>query len=91
MRVFFTTVVGAVFVVTILSLVAAAFGDPAFGHTGFTGTSIWIDQERKLFVVLLTNRVNPTRDRGGIGELRRTVHEIAVRGVDGVRATPDTG
>ena len=32
----------------------------AFGHTGFTGTSIWMDPERDLFVILLTNRVNPT-------------------------------
>ena len=33
----------------------------AFGHTGFTGTSIWIDPEQDLFVILLTNRVHPTR------------------------------
>ena len=33
----------------------------AFGHTGFTGTSIWMDPERGTFVILLTNRVNPTR------------------------------
>jgi CubicO group peptidase (beta-lactamase class C family) len=32
----------------------------AFGHTGFTGTSLWIDPERDLVVVLLTNRVHPT-------------------------------
>ena len=34
----------------------------AFGHTGFTGTSLLVDPERNLFVVLLTNRVHPTRD-----------------------------
>jgi CubicO group peptidase (beta-lactamase class C family) len=34
---------------------------PAFGHTGFTGTSIWIDPAHDTFVILLTNRVNPTR------------------------------
>ena len=34
----------------------------SFGHTGFTGTSMWIDPERKLFVILLTNRVHPTRE-----------------------------
>jgi beta-glucosidase-like glycosyl hydrolase/CubicO group peptidase (beta-lactamase class C family) len=34
----------------------------SFGHTGFTGTSMWIDPERELFVILLTNRVHPTRD-----------------------------
>lgn len=35
----------------------------AFGHTGYTGTSIWIDPEREMFVVLLTNRVHAARAR----------------------------
>jgi hypothetical protein len=35
----------------------------AYGHTGFTGTSIWIDPEREMFVVLLTNRVHAARAR----------------------------
>ena len=34
----------------------------SFGHTGFTGTSLWIDPERRLAIVLLSNRVNPTRN-----------------------------
>jgi CubicO group peptidase (beta-lactamase class C family) len=38
------------------------FAPNSYGHTGFTGTSIWIDPERSLFVILLTNRVNPTRE-----------------------------
>lgn len=42
----------------------------AFGHTGFTGTSLWIDPSRDLFVVLLTNRVNPTRENRKIGGVR---------------------
>src|SRR6266849_8871870 len=33
----------------------------SYGHTGFTGTTIWLDPDKQLFVVLLTNRVNPTR------------------------------
>lgn len=45
----------------------------SWGHTGFTGTSIWVDPEQGLFVVLLTNRVNPTRDNQRIGPLRRVV------------------
>jgi beta-N-acetylhexosaminidase len=49
----------------------------AFGHTGFTGTSLWIDPELDLFVVLLTNRVNPSRDGPGIAGLRRAVHGLA--------------
>ena len=42
----------------------------AFGHTGFTGTSIWIDPARDVFVILLTNRVNPTRANTKIGRVR---------------------
>ena len=38
------------------------FSPRSFGHTGFTGTSLWIDPNRDLFVILLTNRVNPTRE-----------------------------
>jgi CubicO group peptidase (beta-lactamase class C family) len=42
----------------------------AFGHTGFTGTSIWIDPDRDVFIILLTNRVNPTRANTKIGKVR---------------------
>jgi CubicO group peptidase (beta-lactamase class C family) len=42
----------------------------AFGHTGFTGTSIWIDPSRDVFVILLSNRVNPTRANNKIGRVR---------------------
>jgi beta-N-acetylhexosaminidase len=50
----------------------------SFGHTGFTGTSIWIDPARELFVVLLTNRVHPTRDNNAIREVRRLVADAVV-------------
>jgi CubicO group peptidase (beta-lactamase class C family) len=50
---------------------------PAFGHTGFTGTSLWIDPANDRFVILLTNRVNPTRERTGIARVRTTVAETA--------------
>jgi len=53
----------------------------SFGHTGFTGTSIWADPERELFVVLLTNRVNPTRDNQKIGPLRRAVADVVQQSV----------
>lgn len=59
----------------------APFTVSAFGHTGFTGTSLWVDPDRDLYVILLTNRVDPTRAQGGITELRRAVHEWAVRAV----------
>jgi len=42
----------------------------AFGHTGFTGTSFWVDPQAGVYVILLTNRVNPTRERSGIGTVR---------------------
>lgn len=54
------------------------FSSRSFGHTGFTGTSIWIDPERELFVVLLTNRVHPTRDNQLIREARPAVADAAV-------------
>lgn len=46
----------------------------AYGHTGFTGTSIWIDPENDLFVVLLTNRVHPTRENSSHIRLRALFH-----------------
>lgn len=49
------------------------FSPWSFGHTGFTGTSLWMDPGRDLFVVLLTNRVNPTREERGHIALRRAV------------------
>src|SRR6056297_241106 len=52
-------------------------GPRGFGHTGFTGTSLWIDPHVGRFCVLLTNRVHPTRHGGhGIGALRRAAHRV---------------
>jgi beta-N-acetylhexosaminidase len=51
------------------------FSAHSFGHTGFTGTSLWIDPERKLFVILLTNRVNPTRANDKIRQVRPALHD----------------
>ncbi len=51
----------------------------AFGHTGFTGTSLWIDPEAGLYFVLLTNRVYPeVGSAEGIGAVRRAFHDAAV-------------
>jgi CubicO group peptidase (beta-lactamase class C family) len=61
------------------------FSEQAFGHTGFTGTSLWIDPRRQLFVILLTNRVHPTRDNNQIREARIEFHTAVVEAVD--RAT----
>lgn len=50
------------------------FSRQSYGHTGFTGTSIWIDPPRRLFIVLLTNRVYPTRANGKILRARRQLY-----------------
>jgi CubicO group peptidase (beta-lactamase class C family) len=50
----------------------------AFGHTGFTGTSLWIDPAREIYVVFLTNRVNPTRENNAIQKVRPALHDAVV-------------
>jgi CubicO group peptidase (beta-lactamase class C family) len=50
----------------------------AFGHTGFTGTSLWIDPETDVYVVLLTNRVHPTRANEAIKQVRPAVHDAVM-------------
>ena len=54
------------------------FSPRAFGHTGFTGTSIWMDPEGERFVVLLSNRVHPTRNNSQFGQLRPHLHDLAM-------------
>ena len=57
------------------------FSPRSFGHLAFTGCSIWIDPEKELFVVLLTNRVHPTRDNDQMPRLRRNLHNAIVEGL----------
>jgi CubicO group peptidase (beta-lactamase class C family) len=57
------------------------FSRASFGHTGFTGTSIWIDPRRDLFVVLLTNRIDPTATNQKHLALRRDVHNGIARAI----------
>jgi CubicO group peptidase (beta-lactamase class C family) len=54
----------------------------AFGHTGFTGTSLWIDPVRGVYVVLLTNRVHPTRFNTAIQDVRRAFHDAVMTALD---------
>ena len=62
----------------------------SFGHTGFTGTSIWIDPERELFIILLTNRVHPTRDNRALLPLRGIVADMVIEALtDDVETTPN--
>jgi CubicO group peptidase (beta-lactamase class C family) len=50
----------------------------SFGHTGFTGTSIWVDPKRQVVIVLLTNRVNPTRTTPKFGAIRAVVADAVM-------------
>ncbi len=54
------------------------------GHTGYTGTSIWIDQENEVVMVLLTNRVHPTRENSRIHGIRRAFHTEVMRTILGL-------
>lgn len=65
---------------------AGQFFSPwSYGHTGFTGTSIWIDPQKDLFVVVLTNRVNPTSTNSRYVYLRRDVVDLVQQSVLGAR------
>jgi CubicO group peptidase (beta-lactamase class C family) len=55
----------------------------AFGHTGFTGTSLLVDPERDLIVVLLTNRVHPSAHGTGLLEFRPAFHDAVIEALDG--------
>ncbi|WP_373059999.1 serine hydrolase domain-containing protein [Gemmatimonas sp.] len=55
----------------------------SFGHTGFTGTSLWMDPAQGVFVLLLTNRVNPTRENRKIGGVRTVLVDAVVGALRG--------
>jgi CubicO group peptidase (beta-lactamase class C family) len=56
----------------------AKISPSAFGHTGFTGTTLWIDPDRGLYVVFLTNRVNPSRENTAIQQIRPALHDAVI-------------
>ncbi len=57
------------------------FSLDSYGHTGFTGTSLFIEPERRLVVACLTNRVYPGRWKEGIFDFRRAVHDFFAKAV----------
>jgi CubicO group peptidase (beta-lactamase class C family) len=65
--------------------------DGAFGHTGFTGTSLVVDRSRDLVAVLLTNRVHPSRDWSDVMPLRRDVAALAAQSGPGTGASAAPG
>ena len=65
-------------------------GARSFGHTGFTGTSIAVDPDTGLWVVLLTNRVCPTRDNRALVRMRSLVHNAAAAEASRILSTGNT-
>jgi CubicO group peptidase (beta-lactamase class C family) len=57
---------------------SAPLSETSFGHTGFTGTSVWLDPERGLVIVLLTNRLHPSLKPLNMQNVRRRFHQIVV-------------
>jgi CubicO group peptidase (beta-lactamase class C family) len=55
------------------------FSSDSFGHLGYTGTSLWVDPRRELEVVLLSNRVHPSRKNEKIREFRPRLHDIVMQ------------
>jgi CubicO group peptidase (beta-lactamase class C family) len=58
------------------------FSQKSIGHLGFTGASFWLDLERRVLVILLTNRIHPTRQNEGIREFRPLVHDIIMEAIE---------
>jgi CubicO group peptidase (beta-lactamase class C family) len=58
------------------------FDKTSFGHTGFTGTSIWVDPTKELFVIFLTNRVHPTRNNKRLYKIRPALHNAIMETID---------
>jgi CubicO group peptidase (beta-lactamase class C family)/beta-glucosidase-like glycosyl hydrolase len=63
----------------------------SFGHTGFTGTSIWIDPTKELFVIVLTNRTYPGGGQGDILRIRGRVADLAAKSITDQPITPRPG
>ena len=56
------------------------FSKNSYGHLGFTGTSLWIDPEQKIIVVLLTNRIHPKRiSSKSMNRVRRDFHNLLMK------------
>lgn len=54
----------------------------SFGHTGFPGTSLWIDPEKELIVILFTNRIHPTRENEAIQRVRPLFHNLIAAAIE---------
>jgi CubicO group peptidase (beta-lactamase class C family) len=63
---------------TYSSVKGSFFSATSYGHTGYTGTSLWIDPETQTFLIILTNRVHPD-GKGNVKELRTELADIVGR------------
>jgi CubicO group peptidase (beta-lactamase class C family) len=61
------------------------FSSATVGHLGYTGTSFWLDLERSIVVILLSNRVHPNRDNDRIGNFRPKIHDAVMVSLSAVR------
>jgi len=57
------------------------FSPHSVGHLGFTGTSVWLDLEHDRYVILLTNRVHPSRDNDAIRTFRPFIHDLVMEAI----------
>jgi CubicO group peptidase (beta-lactamase class C family) len=57
------------------------FSSRSIGHLGFTGTSIWWDLDKDCYIILLTNRVHPSRDNDKIRDFRPRIHDLIMKAV----------
>jgi CubicO group peptidase (beta-lactamase class C family) len=55
------------------------FSEKSVGHLGFSGTSFWIDPEKDVVVVLLSNRVHPSRENTKIKQFRPYFHDMVIK------------
>jgi len=55
------------------------FSSNSVGHTGFTGTSVWIDLEKNITVIFLTNRIHPSRSNERIRDFRPELHNLIMQ------------
>jgi uncharacterized protein YbbC (DUF1343 family)/CubicO group peptidase (beta-lactamase class C family) len=66
------------------------FGPTSFGHTGFTGTSLWIDPETESFVVILTSRLHPDGKKAAPTALRAEVATLVAAAITDAPFRPET-
>jgi CubicO group peptidase (beta-lactamase class C family) len=64
------------------------FGPSSFGHTGFTGTSLWIDPETETFVILLTSRLHPDGKKASPVRLRSVIATLAAGAIVDIPIAP---